>query len=354
MQGETVMKRFQVRKRTLVSVVSLAVAGTVVAAVAAHSSAAPVNSAAPTISGDAREGSTLTASNGTWTNNPTTYAYKWQRCQTDGSGCGDLAGGTDKTYTLTSADVSHTVRVVVTAENADGKTSKPSAPTDVVASKNGPKNTVKPSVSGKAQVGGQLTVSNGTWTPTPTSYSFIWQRCDAAGAHCVNVFGATGRSYGIRSADLGHRMRALVTAHTSTDVATAASSTSGLVQSSTTTTTVTTTKTTTTTATTTVHGNRAPSISFLSLRRVRVRVYVRFRVCDDGLGTIHVTARESKNRVLSASHRFTVTRTTACSVFSRSWKRAARFSRVGRYVVTLRAQDTSRALSRIASKSLAR
>lgn len=332
-------------KWTLVVLAALACAGTLVAVAAA---AAPANTSAPTISGEPREGSTLTASNGNWTNNPTTYAYKWQRCASDGTGCADIVGATKQTYTVTSGDVGHTLRVVVTAQNADGKTSAASAPTDVVASKNGPTNVVKPLVTGNPVVGGQLTVSNGTWAPVPSSYSYQWQRCNSAGESCINVAGATGKTYGIRSADVGQRLRALVTARNGNERATAASNASPLVTNGTT------TVTTTTTTTTTVAGNQAPSLTFISLKRVGRRVYVRFRVCDDGLGTIHVTARESKNRVLSASHRFTVVRTSSCGVFSRHWTRAARFDRVGRYVVSLRAQDTSGALSRIVSKSLAR
>src|SRR6476661_9203231 len=147
------------------AVALIAVAG-VFATVA--SAAVPQNTAAPTITGTAKEGSTLTASTGTWTNSPTSFAYQWQRCATDGTACGDINGATDKTYTPTSGDVSHTVQVVVTATNADGKASASSDPTAVVGSKDGPTNTVKPTVTGTAIVGEQLRVGNGTWTPAPT------------------------------------------------------------------------------------------------------------------------------------------------------------------------------------------
>src|SRR5207244_3441828 len=40
----------------------------------------PVNTAAPVISGTAQVGQTLATSNGAWTNNPTSYAYQWNRC----------------------------------------------------------------------------------------------------------------------------------------------------------------------------------------------------------------------------------------------------------------------------------
>jgi len=324
--------------------VALIAVGGVFAAVA--SAAVPQNTAAPTISGTAKEGSTLTASTGTWTNSPTSFAYQWQRCASDGTGCGDVNGATDKTYVPVSGDVSHTLRIVVTATNADGKASASSEPSAIVDSKNGPNNTVKPAVTGTAVVGEQLRVGNGSWSPTPTSFSRQWQRCNADGNGCLNVSGATGASYGVRSADVGHRLRALVTARAAGGTATAVSNTSGVVTGQTT------TVTTTTTTTTTVPGNKAPSIAFLSLRRVGVRIYARFRVCDDRIGRISVIERDNKARALSTRRRFAVTLSQSCGSFSRSWIPAARFRSHGRYVVTLRAVDRSGALSRLVSRSL--
>jgi len=77
-------------------------------------------------------------------------------------------------------------------------------------------------------------------------------------------------------------------------------------------------------------------------------------VCDDGLGRITITERDSKARALSATRRFTIVRSLSCGTFSRSWIPAARFRTKGRYVVTLRASDTAHALSRLVSRSLVR
>jgi len=97
-------------------------AGLAGAVASARSAAAPQNTAAPQISGNAREDVTLTAANGTWSGSPTSYAYQWRRCATDGTRCGDITGATKQTYLLVSGDVSRTVGVAVTAANADGKT----------------------------------------------------------------------------------------------------------------------------------------------------------------------------------------------------------------------------------------
>ena len=81
---------------------------------------APVNTIAPSISGTAQQRQTLTASHGSWTGNPIGYADRWQDCDSAGSSCSDISGATGQTYTLTGADVGHTIEVVETATNARG------------------------------------------------------------------------------------------------------------------------------------------------------------------------------------------------------------------------------------------
>src|SRR5687768_13136431 len=94
-----------------------------VAALAPSALAAPPgNVTRPTITGTPAEGQTLTATDGTWTNNPTAFQYQWQRCRPDGLGCAAIAGATQKTYVVRSADVGRTLRVRVRAVNADGAT----------------------------------------------------------------------------------------------------------------------------------------------------------------------------------------------------------------------------------------
>jgi hypothetical protein len=68
----------------LLVVALTAIAGTGFAAgSAAQANYAPVNSAAPTISGTPQVGQTLTANPGTWNSDTTpTYTYQWQRCDT--------------------------------------------------------------------------------------------------------------------------------------------------------------------------------------------------------------------------------------------------------------------------------
>lgn len=334
--------------RWKLAVVAALVAGATGMFAAVASAAAPSNTSSPTISGTAKSGEKLTANNGTWSNSPTSFTYQWQRCASDGRSCGDINGATSQTYSVGSADVGHALRVTVTAANADGKASATSAATDPVNGANGPTNSVRPSVSGSAVVGHTLTVSNGSWSPTPSSFLRQWQQCNSDGTSCLNISGATGQSYGVRSDDLGHRLRALVTARTSAGQTTVASSTSDVVTQVTSTTVVTTTNTTTVTKTTQAAA-AAPSIRFVSLRVIGAKTYARFRVCDAQGGRLTILARDNKNRVLSVTHRF---RTGSCGVFARHWFLRARFRTHGRYVVSIRAIDLQGHLSLLRTRAV--
>jgi fibronectin type 3 domain-containing protein len=107
--------------------------------------APPVNETLPTITGTALQNQTLTEHNGTWANNPTSFAIQWQRCDTKGANCSPISGATAQTYTLASGDVGSTIRVAVTATNSGGSSAPASsAQTAVVA---------VPATFGKTSVG---------------------------------------------------------------------------------------------------------------------------------------------------------------------------------------------------------
>jgi hypothetical protein len=93
----------------------------------------PTNTALPTISGLAQERSTLTGSNGTWTNSPSKYDVSWLRCDKQGGSCASINGANKSTYTLTTADVGNTIRFRVTASNSAGNNTASSAATAVVS-----------------------------------------------------------------------------------------------------------------------------------------------------------------------------------------------------------------------------
>jgi len=178
------------RGTLLVLLIALVATGVAQAAIAA----APVNTAPPTISGTTQVGQTLTASNGTWTNSPTSFAYQWVRCNGGGNQCVSVANGTQRTYTLVGADAGRTIRVRVTATNADGSNTAESAQTTAItpagSTAAGPKNTEPPTITGTPKVGQTLTANEGSWSGNPDSYTYQWQRCDTDVATCSNVSAA--------------------------------------------------------------------------------------------------------------------------------------------------------------------
>ncbi len=86
-----------------------------------------------------------------------------------------------------------------------------------------PANTALPAISGTPQSGSTLTTDNGTWSGTPTSFTYAWSRCDTGGATCVVIAGAISQAYTVQGADVGTTLRVTVTA-TNTDGSTQATS----------------------------------------------------------------------------------------------------------------------------------
>ena len=73
-----------------------------------------------------------------------------------------------------------------------------------------PRNASPPTITGTPAVGGTLTAHNGSWLyldgsacGPECSYTFQWQRCDASGATCEPLEGATGATYTPVAADVG-------------------------------------------------------------------------------------------------------------------------------------------------------
>jgi hypothetical protein len=69
----------------------------------------------------------------------------------------------------------------------------------------------RPQVGNAPTEGVAVTTSNGSWSGSP-AFAYSWQRCDAAGANCVPIGGATGASYMPTAADVGQRLLSRVTA----------------------------------------------------------------------------------------------------------------------------------------------
>jgi len=333
------MKRIGKTSRAAPALVAAVAAASLASAAWATSQAAPVNTAPPTTTGTTTVGQTLTADNGTWNNSPTAYQYRWLRCDRSGNGCGPIGGATQKTYMLANADADHTLRVRVTAVNADGATDARSAQTAAVQSNTAaaPRSNSRPSITGDTTVGQELSTDPGTWTNNPTSYSYQWRRCDTSPFQCLDVTGATGKTYGVREADIGFRMDVVVTASNAKGNGTARSLLTAVIEPK------------------ARVVNHRPNMKIVSVRFAGPRVYARFRVCDDSLKNLTIFQTDTRPGRLSYTRRFsTLVAPKPCGVYTRNWMPAQRFRGSGKYTLVLRARDKSGLTSTMAQSTFVR
>jgi hypothetical protein len=131
--------------------------------------AAPLNTAAPSISGIAKVGETLTGDDGTWDGSPT-LARQWLADDVP------ISDATATTLVPAVAEESAEITLRVTGTNAGGSTQAFSSPTPPVSPADPavPVSTAAPQISGSAVDGQTLTASTGTWTNGPTGYAYQW------------------------------------------------------------------------------------------------------------------------------------------------------------------------------------
>ncbi|HWE82711.1 MAG TPA: hypothetical protein VG265_13760 [Gaiellaceae bacterium] len=331
-------KRWPGRLGAILAATAVLVSAAIVTSGAsARQAAAPQSTSQPTIAGQVREGRTVSARNGNWNNSPTGFAYQWQQCDSTGAGCNPISGATSKTYTVATADVDHTLKVAVTATNADGSSTSTSQASSVVSSSKAPVSTASPSITGTAKVGEQLTVSTGTWTGGVKSFSYQWQVCDSSGNSCSAVQDATAKTYGVRTADTGKTIRVVVTATNLAGSTNATTSPTSVVTNG--------------SAPAPVTRNHAPTIAFRSLARIGHRIYARFTLCDDGTKNVTVIEHDVMAGRLGYTRRFSIA-PRPCGTHAKNWMLIPRFRRTGKFTVTLRAVDKSGASSRTVSRTL--
>jgi hypothetical protein len=75
-----------------------------------------------------------------------------------------------------------------------------------------PVSTAGPAITGSPQVGQTLSTDGGSWGNAPFTESYQWEDCDAVGAGCTTIPGATSASYAVTDGDRGHTIRVVVTA----------------------------------------------------------------------------------------------------------------------------------------------
>lgn len=172
--------------------------------------ATATNITPPSISGTEVVGSTLTGDDGQWSA-ATSLSRQWLRCDSAAENCQPISGATDPTYVLQVDDFEARLRLRVTAQSSSDPVSATSAPTDAIESP--PFSTAPPQVTGNTTAGSTLATTNGSWDGTAAiSYATTWERCDASGANCQPISGATDATYVLTSTDVGSTLRSRVTA----------------------------------------------------------------------------------------------------------------------------------------------
>jgi hypothetical protein len=233
--GATLGTYVQVRAdvgRTLAVTVSAtdqtgtAVAYSSLAGVVAKASAPVAAAGQPALTGDALVGKTLTVGMPHWTAAAGSPVYGWLRCNANARLCVRISGAATNTYTVASADVGHVLVAGVTW----ARQTVLSTATAVVRARPGPVSLVGPSIGGTLQTGRQLTGTAGVWSGSGgISYTYQWYRCDAHGARCSTIKGATRNTYRQVAGDARHTLALTVRATDSTGTTAAYSPLAGLV-----------------------------------------------------------------------------------------------------------------------------
>ena len=152
----------------------------------------------PEITGDARNGETLTGHSGTWGPGDVTLSYRWLR---DGE---DITGAVDETYAITAADIGREVTLRVTG-------SKPGfEPVEQESEPVGPvlraiMRSNQPTLAGDPVFGQRLTVGPLDWGSEEVRFRYQWLRDG------VPVAGETRRGYVLGLSDLDRRVSVEVT-----------------------------------------------------------------------------------------------------------------------------------------------
>jgi hypothetical protein len=122
----------------------------------------------------------------------------------------------------------------VTAGNTHGQQTVANSAATAAVAANAPQNTAPPAVSGEAKDGAELSTTQGSWTGSPMQFAIAWLRCDAAGAACAEIGGATASAYKLTPGDVGRRIRSRVTASNAAGTLQASSNPTAVVAAATT------------------------------------------------------------------------------------------------------------------------
>ena len=165
-----------------------------------------------TIDGQATENATLTANtdNLADADGLGALSYQWQR--SNDSSFENIAGETGNTYTLGDTDVGQTLRVQVSYRDQRGADERLISDATLVVTNVNDEPTGSVSIDGTAEEDQILTANTGTLDDADGlgAFSYQWQRNTGANDAFENIAGATGNTYTLDDADVGHEVQVMV------------------------------------------------------------------------------------------------------------------------------------------------
>jgi len=150
----------------------------------------------PSVNGNARVGSTITAATGNWSPKPN-LSYQWN---VNGTAA---AGATGASWTVPATAAGRAISVTVTASQIGYKTTQRTSPTVTAAT--GVLASKKPSVTGTPSPGSTLSAKVAAWGPAPVSLKYEWLRNGTA------ISGQTKSTHVVTSGDVGKALSLRVT-----------------------------------------------------------------------------------------------------------------------------------------------
>jgi hypothetical protein len=166
---------------------------------------APVETVTPSFTGDVGVKRAVTVDPGTWSPSATSYSYQWRYRTTEFGAPKSISGATKSTYTISSSYVNKYLDVKITIKRS-GHTSATSV-VDLGVILPSLSNVTKPTVTtttvpdpGNGDPFGTLhtVTANGTWSSTPTSYTYAWQIITTDGS--TGIYGVNPEFYSDNSA----------------------------------------------------------------------------------------------------------------------------------------------------------
>ncbi len=147
---------------------------------------------------------------GTWTDDSggsVTTTWQWRRRVIGSGSYANIAGETGSIYFVQAGDAGYEIVCVATGTSSNGGTPGTVTSSNSISFPDTlPTNTSLPTISGTPKVGSTLTATTGSWTNSPTSYSYQWKRGGAT------ISGAISSTYTLVTADSGSTISVVVTA----------------------------------------------------------------------------------------------------------------------------------------------